>query len=91
YSTTHIFVVSSESRKDGVLRQRVIAFIVLLLSVLVIAACGSQSKEDVLKDLSNKWTNVKGYELDATMEIKTGSEPRVYDVNVWHTQPDLYR
>lgn len=73
------------------MRQRVIAFIVLLLSVLVIAACGSQSKEDVLKDLSNKWTNVKGYELDATMEIKTGSEPRVYDVNVWHTQPDLYR
>ena len=33
----------------------------------------------------------KGYELDATMEIKTGNEARVYDVNVWHTQPDFYR
>ncbi len=73
------------------MRQRVIAFIVLLLSVLVIAACGSQSKEDVLKDLSNKWGNGNGYELDATMEIKTGSEPRIYDVNVWHTKPDFYR
>jgi len=73
------------------LRQRVIAFIVLLLGVLVIAACGNQSKEDVLKDLSNKWSNVNGYELDATMEIKTGSEPRIYDVNVWHTKPDFYR
>ncbi|HWL22745.1 MAG TPA: outer membrane lipoprotein carrier protein LolA [Ureibacillus sp.] len=73
------------------MRQRVIAFIVLLLGVLVIAACGNQSKEDVLKDLSNKWSNVNGYELDATMEIKTGSEPRIYDVNVWHTKPDFYR
>ncbi|CAM5188029.1 Outer membrane lipoprotein-sorting protein OS=Ureibacillus acetophenoni OX=614649 GN=SAMN05877842_111144 PE=4 SV=1 [Ureibacillus acetophenoni] len=44
-----------------------------------------------LKDLSNKWSNTNGYELDATMEIKTGSEPRVYDVNVWYTKPDFYR
>ncbi|KGR75855.1 LolA family protein [Ureibacillus manganicus] len=73
------------------MRQRITLLLVLLLSVLVIAACGSQSKEDVLKDLSNKWGNVNGYELDATMEIKTGSEPRVYDVNVWHTKPDFYR
>src|SRR5690606_11248583 len=57
----------------------------------MIAACGSKSKEDVVKDLSNKWGNVNGYELDATMEIKTGSTPRVYDVNVWHTKPDFYR
>ena len=63
----------------------------MLLSVLLIAACGNQSKEDVMKDLSNKWGSVNGYELDATMEIKTGSEPRIYDVNVWHTKPDFYR
>ena len=35
--------------------------------------------------------NTKGYELQATMEIKTGSEPRLYDVEVWHTKPDFYR
>nr|WP_106781587.1 outer membrane lipoprotein carrier protein LolA [Lysinibacillus timonensis] len=73
------------------MRQRLTALIVLLLSVLLVAACGSQSKEDVMKDLSNKWGNANGYELNATMEIKTGSEPRVYDVNVWHTKPDFYR
>lgn len=73
------------------MRQRVILLLVLLLSALMIAACGSKSKEDVVKDLSNKWGNVNGYELDATMEIKTGSTPRVYDVNVWHTKPDFYR
>lgn len=63
----------------------------MMLCMVVLAACGSQSKEDVLKDLDKKWNNVKGYELDATMEIKAGSEPRLYDVNVWHTEPDLYR
>lgn len=63
----------------------------MLSCMVVLAACGSQSKEDVVKDLNKKWNDVKGYELDATMEIKTGSEPRSYDVNVWHTEPDLYR
>lgn len=63
----------------------------MLLSVLVLAACGEDSQEEVLKNLNDKWNDVKGYELDATMEIKTGNEPRVYDVNVWHTQPDFYR
>lgn len=63
----------------------------MLLSVLMLAACGEDSPEEVLKDLNNKWNDVKGYELDATMEIKTGTEPRVYDVNVWYTEPDFYR
>ncbi|SOC18527.1 outer membrane lipoprotein-sorting protein [Ureibacillus xyleni] len=73
------------------MRHKLITFIVMLLSVLVLAACGEDSQEEVLKDLNDKWNDVKGYELDATMEIKTGNEPRVYDVNVWHTQPDFYR
>lgn len=44
-----------------------------------------------MKKLSGKWNETKGYELQATMEIKTGSEPRVYDVTVWHTKPDFYK
>lgn len=57
----------------------------------MLAACGEDSQEDVLQNLNDKWNDVKGYELDATMEIKTGNEPRVYDVNVWHTNPEFYR
>ncbi len=57
----------------------------------MLSACGKDSKEEVLEKLHEKWAEGKGYELDATMEIKTGNEPRVYDVNVWHTQPDFYR
>ena len=73
------------------MRHKLIAFIIMLVGVLVLTACGEASQEDVLQDLNDKWNDVKGYELDATMEIKTGTEPRVYDVNVWHTEPEFYR
>jgi len=67
-------------------------FVLLLVAIMtLLAACGSPSKEDVMKKLSGKWNESKGYELQATMEIKTGSEPRVYDVTVWHTKPDFYK
>lgn len=65
--------------------------LLLVLIVVVLAACGNPSKEDVLKKLSGKWNDAKGYELEAMMEINTGAEPRVYDVEVWHTKPDFYR
>jgi outer membrane lipoprotein-sorting protein len=67
-------------------------FVLLLVAIMtLLAACGSPSKEDVMKKLSGKWNETKGYELQATMEIKTGSEPRVYDVTVWHSKPDFYK
>jgi outer membrane lipoprotein-sorting protein len=67
-------------------------FVLLLVAIMaLLAACGTPSKEDVMKKLSGKWNETKGYDLQATMEIKTGSEPRVYDVAVWHTKPDFYK
>ncbi|KZE36971.1 sporulation protein [Bhargavaea cecembensis] len=72
------------------MRSRIFAGMLIVLA-LMLAACGSQSKEDVMKKLSGKWTDAKGYELTAVMEIKTGDEPRLYDVEVWHTKPDYYR
>jgi outer membrane lipoprotein-sorting protein len=73
------------------LRSRLTAGILLMIFMLVLTACGTDSKEDVLKKLSSKWVETKGYELHAKMEIKTGSEPRLYEVNVWHTKPEFYR
>lgn len=64
---------------------------VLVMMIMVLSACGAESKEDVLKKLSNKWVDAKGYELTAEMSILTGQDPRVYDVEVWHTKPDFYR
>lgn len=66
--------------------------LVLLGAVLMLlTACGAPSKEDVVKKLSGKWNDSTGYDLQATMEIKTGEEPRLYDVTVWHTKPDFYK
>ncbi len=65
--------------------------VVLFGMILLLTACGAESKEDVVKKLSNKWVDAKGYELTAEMSILTGQEPRVYDVEVWHTKPDFYR
>lgn len=72
------------------MRSRIFSLLVVVIAI-VLAACGAPSKENVTKKLSDKWNDSKGYELQATMEIKTGSEPRLYDVDVWHTKPDFYR
>lgn len=72
------------------MRKRIV-FSLLAVVVVLLAACGTPSQEDVVKKLSGKWNDTKGYELQAIMEIKTGAEPRMYDVEVWHTKPDFYR
>lgn len=72
------------------MRSRMLS-ILLVVVAIVLVGCGSPSKEDVMKKLSGKWNDSKGYEIQATMEIKTGAEPRKYDVEVWHTKPEFYR
>lgn len=64
---------------------------IVLIVLFVLSACGSPSKEDVVKKLSSKWDDQKGYEVMATMEINTGEAARKYGVEVWHTKPDFYR
>ncbi len=68
-----------------------IGLVLLGALLLLLTACGAPSKEDVVKKLSGKWNDSEGYDLQATMEIKTGEEPRLYDVTVWHTKPDFYK
>ena len=70
--------------------KRFIKFFGAIVIVMLLAACGDKSQQSVVKDLEKTWKNAS-YELSATMEIKTGSEPRLYNVNVWHTKPDFYR
>ncbi|MDF2065277.1 outer membrane lipoprotein carrier protein LolA [Bacillus sp. Cr_A10] len=73
------------------MKSRLAKMLFALTMILILSACGAQSKEDVLKKLSNKWIDTKGYELTAEMSIQTGQDPRVYQVEVWHTKPDFYR
>ncbi|WP_141904308.1 outer membrane lipoprotein carrier protein LolA [Lysinibacillus sp. Y5S-8] len=70
---------------------RIVKWLVLLCTILLLSACGAASQEKVLKKVNGKWAETNGYELNASMEIKSGGEPRNYDVTVWHTKPDFYR
>ncbi|MCM3723805.1 MULTISPECIES: LolA family protein [Solibacillus] len=65
--------------------------LVVVVCCLFLAACGKATKDEVIEDVNKKWNDAKGYELSASMEVRTGAEPRVYDVKVWHTKPDFYR
>ncbi|WP_153126765.1 LolA family protein [Peribacillus tepidiphilus] len=62
-----------------------------LMLILALSACGQKSQADVVKALNEKLTELKGYKADAKMTLKMGSEPQVYDVEVWHKDPDYYR
>lgn len=64
---------------------------VVACCLLLLAACGKATQEEVIEEVNEKWNDAKGYELNASMEVRTGAEPRMYDVNVWHTKPDFYR
>ena len=75
-------------RKDETLKIRLLVFVACCL---LLAACGKATQEEVIQDVNKKWNETKGYELAASMEVRTGTEPRIYDVNVWHTKPDFYR
>ncbi|HEY4624231.1 MAG TPA: outer membrane lipoprotein carrier protein LolA, partial [Solibacillus sp.] len=68
-----------------------IRLLVVVAFCIFLAACGKVTQEEVIEDVNKKWNDPKGYELTASMEVRTGNEPRIYDVNVWHTKPDFYR
>ncbi len=78
-------------RKDGVLRKLLTLGLLCFAAVLMLAACGSDSKEDIVKKTSKKWADSKGYEVKANMEIKTTGDTKKYNVDVWHTKPEFYR
>ncbi|MCE4050686.1 MULTISPECIES: outer membrane lipoprotein carrier protein LolA [Bacillaceae] len=61
-----------------------------LAVMVMLTACGTKSKEDVLKDLDEK-VATKGYKADAEMTLQMGTEPQTYDVQIWHKDPTYYR
>jgi len=61
------------------------------LMVILLAACGSKSQGDVVKDLSGKMEDISSYKADAKMTLKMGSDSQVYDVEIWHKDPSFYR
>ncbi len=62
-----------------------------LLVVFVLAACGTKSQDDVVKELNKKLDNLSGYKANAKMTLKMGTDSQVYNVEIWHKDPAYYR
>ncbi|MFA9556647.1 outer membrane lipoprotein carrier protein LolA [Evansella sp. AB-rgal1] len=72
--------------------KRVISLLVVFTAVLLLlAACGEKSQEDVMNDLDKTLDDLTGYKAEAEMSIQTGEEPQVYQVEVWYKHPSYYR
>lgn len=73
------------------MKKRLLLLITGLLVVFLLAACGSKSKDDVVKELNGKLNDLSGYKVDAKMTLKMGTDSQVYNVEIWHKDPTFYR
>ncbi|MDG5787945.1 outer membrane lipoprotein carrier protein LolA [Evansella sp. AB-P1] len=72
--------------------KKVISLLVVIAALLlVLAACGEKSQEDVIDELDKIRDDLTGYKAEAEMTIQTGEEPQEYQVEVWYKSPSSYR
>ncbi|WP_077624167.1 LolA family protein [Sediminibacillus massiliensis] len=64
---------------------------IILLLILVLAACGEKSKEDVAGKLADNMEKMNGYKAQASMSLQTGEESQTYNIEVAHKKKDFYR
>jgi outer membrane lipoprotein-sorting protein len=73
------------------LKKRFLLLFTGLMVIFLLAACGSKSKDDVVKELNGKLNDLTGYKVDAKMTLKMGTDSQVYNVEIWHKDPTFYR
>lgn len=73
------------------MKKKLVVLVAALLAIVMLAACGAKSQEDVLKDLTAKAEDMKGYKAKAKMTLQVGDEPQTYEVDIWHNDPNYYR
>ncbi|GHI01337.1 LolA family protein [Neobacillus kokaensis] len=71
------------------MRKKLMLLMTGLMAILILAACGSKSQEDVVKELEGK--DLTSYKVDAKMTLKMGEDSQVYNVEIWHKDPSFYR
>ncbi|MBM4765388.1 outer membrane lipoprotein carrier protein LolA [Bacillus sp. B15-48] len=73
------------------MKNKLLLLLAGVMVVFVLAACGAKSHESVVKDLDRTLTELKSYKATAEMTLQMGSEPQVYEVEIWHKDPNFYR
>jgi len=66
---------------------------IVIVTILLLSACGGDSQENVGKKIEKQLSQVDGYKAQAEMIMKTGQEERKYDIDIWYQKADaeLYR
>jgi outer membrane lipoprotein-sorting protein len=73
------------------MRRNLFGVLLSIFLIFTLAACGAKSQEDVVKALDEKMEKMSSYKAEAKLTLTTGSEPQVYDVEIWYKQPSYYR
>ena len=68
---------------------------ILMLTVcafcLILTGCGKYDKKDLIKDLSSKINNSKGYYVSGTLEMVNNDDKYAYDVNVSYSADNNFK
>lgn len=64
---------------------------IVIVSSLVLAACGKKDADGVVKDLDKVVTQLESYQGSGTMTLYTSDKPQEYKVEVWYQTPSFYR
>ncbi|MBO0960457.1 outer membrane lipoprotein carrier protein LolA [Neobacillus sp. MM2021_6] len=73
------------------MRKKWLLLLMGLVVIFMLAACGSKSQDDVVKELKGKQGDLTSYKVNATMTLKMGADSQVYKVEIWHKDPTFYR
>jgi outer membrane lipoprotein-sorting protein len=63
----------------------------LVSFLFLLTGCGKYDEKDALKDLKDRIDNIKGYYLEADMEIINNEDIYKYNVTVSYQKDDLFR
>ncbi len=66
-------------------------FFIMLLSSIILCGCSKSSKDNIIKDLSNKISNMSAYEIKGLLSISNNEDTYNYDVSVAFKENDNYR
>ena len=72
------------------MKKNLLLCLISILSILVVG-CGKTSEKDIIKDLSKKIEESKGYYLTGELEIKNNEESYLYDVEVSYGEKEKFK
>ena len=71
--------------------KKILLLSICMFSVLLFGGCGNKNEKDILKELTKKIENTKGYHISGELEIINAEYVYDYDVDVAYKDGDYFR